>query len=100
MPLRLVIDGIDGVAYKETGSSLQDSDKNGLFGAEEYRSGRDVVASSPWAEGDFETNMATLMRSANEIKINQTNLGFRHAQKLLEDEDSITGRVIRRSQAA
>lgn len=95
---RVVIDGIDGAAYKETGYSLQDSDKNRLFGAEEYRSRCDVVAPSRWAEGGFETKMAGLLRSANAT--NQTNPWFRHAQKLLEAEDSIIGRVIRLSQTA
>ena len=93
---RVLIDGIDSAAYKESGSSLSDSDKNRLFAAEEYRSGRDVVAPSPWAEGDFETKMAGLMRSANAI--NRSDTAFGQAQKLLEAEDSILGRVIRRSQ--
>ncbi len=50
----LIIDGINYVAYKETDSSLHDSDKNRLFGSEQYKSGREVVKPSPWAESDFE----------------------------------------------
>jgi hypothetical protein len=80
---RVVIDGMDCAAYKETGSSLQDSDKNRLFGAEEYGSGSDVAAPSPWAEGDFETKMAGLMRSANAInRINPASDMPRNSWKL------------------
>jgi hypothetical protein len=35
-----VVDGINYAAYKETDSSLYDSDKNRLFGSEHYRSDR------------------------------------------------------------
>jgi hypothetical protein len=49
-----VVDGINYAAYKETDSSLYDSDKNRLFGSEHNRSDRVVVKPSPWAEGDFE----------------------------------------------
>ena len=51
---RLIIEGINYAAYKETDSSLHDSDKNRLFGSEHYRSGREVVKPSAWAEGNFE----------------------------------------------
>jgi hypothetical protein len=38
----LIINGINYAAYRETDSSLYDSDKNRLFGSEHYRSGRNV----------------------------------------------------------
>jgi hypothetical protein len=36
----LVIDGINYAAYRETDSALHDSDKNGLFGSDHYKSDR------------------------------------------------------------
>lgn len=60
----LVIEGINYAAYRETDSSLHDADKNRLWGSERYGSGRNVVKPSPWAEGDFEEKMATLLRWA------------------------------------
>ena len=44
---QIVIDGINYAAYHETNSSLYDSDKNRLFGAEHYKSDRPVYAPSP-----------------------------------------------------
>jgi len=94
---RVIVDGINYAAYKETDSSLHDSDKNRLFGSEHYRSGRDVVKPSPWAEGDFEEKMAMLLRWANAL--NRSDPGFAQAQSLLESEESLIGRVIRRTKA-
>jgi len=91
----IVVEGINYAAYKETDSSLYDSDKNRLLGWDHYKSGRLVVKPSPWAEGDFDEKMATLLRWANTL--NRSVPAFTEAQKLLEDEDSIIGRVIRRS---
>jgi hypothetical protein len=91
----IVVEGINYAAYKETDSSLHDSDKNRILGCDHYKSGRIVVKPSPWAEGDFEEKMATLLRWANTL--NRSVPAFTEAQKLLEDEDSIIGRVIRRS---
>src|SRR5258707_555239 len=91
----IVVEGLNYAAYKETDSSLHDSDKNRLFGSQHYRSGRIVVKPSPWAEGDFEEKMATLLRSANTL--NRSVPAFTEAQELLDDEDSTIGRVIRRS---
>jgi hypothetical protein len=54
----LLIEGMNYAAYKETQSSLHDSDKNRLFGSEHYNSGRQVVCESPWATEDFEERMA------------------------------------------
>jgi hypothetical protein len=90
-----VISGIDYAAYKETDSSLHDADKNHLFGSEHYKSGRPVYKPSPWAEGDFEDKMATLLRMANAL--NRSVPAFREAQQLLENEESVLGRVVRRA---
>ncbi len=91
----LVIEGINYAAYRETDFSLHDADKNRLWGSERYRSGRIVVKPSPWAEGDFEEKMAILLRWANSL--NRSVPAFKEAQKTLQDEDSIIGRVVRRA---
>ena len=90
-----IIEGINYAAYRETDSSLYDSDKNRLWGSEHYNSGRWVVKPSPWAEGDFEEKMAILLGIANSL--NRSAPSFAAAQKLLEDEDSILGRIICRA---
>ena len=89
-----IIEGINYAAYRETDTSLHDSDKNRLFGSEHYRSGRIVVTLSPWSEGDFEKKMAMLLKWANQL--NESVPGFKEAQTLLESEDSVIGRIIRR----
>jgi hypothetical protein len=89
----LVIEGLNYAAYHETDFSLHDSDKNRLFGSEHYKSGRPVYDPSPWAEGDFEEKMAMLLVWANVL--NRCVPAFTEAQKLLESEDSVLGRVIR-----
>lgn len=73
--------------------SLYDSDKNRLFGSEYYNSGRPVCEASPWAGNDFEEKMAMLLVWANALS--REVPGFTEAQRLLEGEDSILGRVIR-----
>jgi hypothetical protein len=93
----MVVEGINYAAYKETDSSVQDSDKNRLLGHDHYKSGRIVVKPSPWAEGDFEEKMATLLRWAN--MLNRSVPAFTEAQTLLKEDDSIIGAVIRRSEA-
>ena len=90
-----LISGIDHAAYRETDSSLHDSDKNRLFGSEHYKSGRPVYKPSPWAEGDFEDKMATLLRMANYL--HGSIPAFKEAQRLLEKEESVLGRVVRRA---
>ena len=92
---QMIVDGINYAAYKETDSSLHDSDKNRLFGSEHYTSGRAVVKPSRWAEGDFEEKMATLLSWAN--MLNRSDPALTEAQSLLEAEDSVIGRVIRRA---
>jgi hypothetical protein len=89
----LVIEGMNYAAYHETDFSLHDSDKNRLFGSEHYKSGRPVYEPSPWAEGDFEEKMAMLLVWANAL--NRSVPAFSEAQRLLESEDSVVGRVIR-----
>jgi hypothetical protein len=90
---QLVIDGIDYAAYHESDFSLHDSDKNRLFGSEHYESGRPVYEPNPWAEGDFEEKMAILLVWANAL--NRSVPAFTEAQRLLEGEDSVVGRVVR-----
>ena len=90
---QLVVDGINYAAYHETYFSLHDSDKNCLLGAEHYKSDRPVYDASPWGEGDFEEKMAILLVWANAM--NRSVPAFAEAQKLLEDEDSTIGSVIR-----
>jgi len=89
----VIVEGLNYAAYKETDASLHDSDKNRLLGSEHYKSDRVVVKPSPWSEGDFEEKMATLLRWAN--MLNRSMPAFAEAQKLLESEDSVIGRVIR-----
>jgi hypothetical protein len=91
---RLIIEGINRAAYHET-DSLHDADKNRLFGSKHYKSGRLIVRPGPWAEGDFEEKMSTLLRWANIL--NRSVPAFKEAQTLLEDENSVIGHVIRRS---
>ena len=93
----IVVEGINYAAYKETDSSVYDSDKNRLFGSEHYKSGRHIVKPSPWVEGDFEEKMAMLLRWANTL--NRSDPAFAQALNLLEEEDSVIGRVIRRTKA-
>jgi hypothetical protein len=92
--LHLIVEGINYAAYRETDSSLHDSDKNRLYGSQRYNSDRLIDQPSPWAEGNFEEKMATLLRWANAL--NRSVPAFTEAQELLENEDSIIGRVIRR----
>ena len=79
----LIIEGMNYAAYKETDSSLHDADKNRLFGSDHYKSGRMIVKPSPWAEGDFEEKMSTLLRLANIL--NHSVPAFKEAQTLLEN---------------
>src|ERR1700756_2650244 len=92
---QIIVEGINYAAYRETDSSLYDSDKNRLFGSEHYNSGRHVVKPSPWSEGNFEEKMATLLRWANAL--NASVPTFAQAQAVIEAEDSVMGRVIRLS---
>jgi hypothetical protein len=93
----LLIGGMNFVAYRETPFSLYDSDKNRLFGAQHYNSGRFSAKPSPWPNGDFEEKMATLLHWANFP--NASLPAFTQAQELLRDEDSVLGSVIRRMKA-
>ena len=90
----LIIEGLNFIAYRETESSLHDSDKNRLWGSEHYQSGRHVANKSPWAEGNFEEKMTELLRWANKL---HHGADFQEAQDILAAEDSVVGRIIRRS---
>lgn len=92
---QIVVEGINCAAYKETDSSLYDSDKNRLFGSDHYNSGRHIVKPSPWSEGNFEEKMAMLLRWADTL--NTSIPAFAQAQALLQTEESVLGRVIRLS---
>jgi hypothetical protein len=92
---QLVIEGMNYAAYHETDFSLHDSEKNRLFGSEHYKSDRPVYEPRPWAEGDFEEKMAMLLVWANVL--NRSVPAFAEAQRLLEGEDSVVARVIRRA---
>ena len=85
----LVIDGINYAAYRETDSSLYDSDKNRLFGSEHYKSDRPVYKPSPLVDegfkqvhGNFEEKMATLLVWANVLM--KSDPTFAEAQTPLE----------------
>ena len=54
---------------------------------------RGGLCTSPWAEGEFEEKMAMLLVWANVL--NRSAPAFTEAQRLLEGEDSVVGRVIR-----
>jgi hypothetical protein len=90
-----IINGMNFAAYHQTDSSLYDSDKNRLFGSEHYKSDRPVYNPSPCPEGDFEQKMTTLLVWANAL--NRSDPTFAEAQRVLEDEDSIIGRLIQRA---
>ncbi|ABF43421.1 hypothetical protein Acid345_4421 [Candidatus Koribacter versatilis Ellin345] len=91
----LLIEGINYAAYKETDSSLSDSDKNRLYGEEHYYSGRMIAGESPWSDGDFEGKMAELLTWAT--RLNASKPEFAEARKLLGSQSSVIGRVIRRA---
>jgi hypothetical protein len=93
----LVIEHMNYAAYKETDSSLYDADKNRLFGEEHYKSGRIIVRSSPWADGNFEDKMVELLGLATGLS--RRDNAFAQAQQLLEAEDSLLGRLVRRSKS-
>ena len=65
---------------------------NRLFGSEHYKLERPVYEPSAWAEGDFEAKMATLLVWASEL--NRPMPAFTEAQRLLESQDFMIGRVI------
>jgi hypothetical protein len=92
----LLIDAMNYAAYTQTGVSLYDSDKNRLFGKKHYHSGREVVAPSPWGEGDgFEIKMAELLRWA--IKLGATKGKYPDAADVLRSGDHYLNVIIVRS---
>lgn len=90
----LIIECLNYAAYRETNSSLHDTDKNRLWGSERYNSGRHIANPSPWAEGDFEEKMTILLRWANILNHNLSE--FQEAQDVLTREETPIGRIIRR----
>jgi hypothetical protein len=93
----IIIAHMDYAAYKETASSLYDSDKNRLHGSNRYQSGREIVRPSPWEGDEFELRMAELLAWAKALGARDPALA--QAQTLLEHEDSVLGRVIRLAQS-
>jgi len=93
----ILISAIDHAAYRETDSSLYDADKNRLFGSEHYQSSRPIYKPSPWSGDDFEGKMAQPLAWSNTLNRNSNE--FLHAIQLLESEDSVLGRIIRRAKA-
>jgi hypothetical protein len=92
----LLISGMDYAAYRETGYSLWDSDKNKLFGEEHYVSGRPVFQESVWGEGEeFEKKMAELLRWA--IQLGRSKNNYDVAIRLLLSGDHYLNRIIRRA---
>jgi hypothetical protein len=59
--------------------------------------GSELLKPTPWAEGDFEGKMEMLLHWANAL--NRSDPAFAQAQSLLEAEQSLIGRVIRRTKA-
>ncbi len=92
----LIIDGMNYAAYKETGVSLHDCDKNVLFGSFHYRSGRVTGEPSPWGEGDeFEVRMAELLRWA--IQLGATHGNYAEALQVLRHGDHFINAIIKRA---
>ena len=90
----LIIECLNYAAYRETNSSLHDTDKNRLWGSERYNSGHHIANPSPWAEGDFEQKMTVLLHWANILNRNRS--AFVEAQDLLAREETPFGRIVRR----
>jgi len=92
----LLIDGMNFAAYREMNHSLWDSDKNKLFGAEHYQSGRPVFGPSVWGEGHtFEAKMAELPRWA--FPLGSMEGSYQEAKKVLLAGDHYLNRILRRA---
>lgn len=91
----LLISGMNYAAYRETGTSLYDEDKNRLFGNEHYRSGRPLYSPSPWGEGEeFETKMTELLRWAT--KLGTAHGSYDEAIRTLRMGDHYLNRILNR----
>lgn len=89
----LLIDRMNYMAYRETDHSLWDSDKNRLFGAEHYVSGRPVLQPSVWGEGEeFEGKMAELFRWA--FLLSPPSHRYKEAIQTLKSGDHYLNRII------
>jgi hypothetical protein len=80
-------------AYKETDSSLFDSDKNRLYGSDHYNSGRLIVRPSPWTD-DFETKMAQLLQWAHTFS--RSDARFKNSIRVLLTDSSPIGNLVRK----
>lgn len=90
----LVISGMNYAAYKETGTSLYDEDKNRLFGSEHYISGRPIYSPSPWGTGEkFEIRMIELLRWA--LQLGSALGNYNEALRVLGQSDELLGRICR-----
>ena len=88
----ILISALDYMAYRDTGTSLHDGDKNRLFGGEHYNSGRPVYSPSPWEGEDFEKRMAELLRLA--MRIPTSRAKYKRAIRNVLGRDFILNRII------
>jgi hypothetical protein len=92
----LLIEGINYAAYRETNHSLWDADKDKLFGAEHYQSGRPIFEASVWGDGEiFEAKMTELLRWV--VKLGSTKGSYKEAIKVLQGSDQYLNRIIGRA---
>ena len=90
----ILISAMDYMAYHEAGTSLYDSDKNRLFGADHYDSGWPVYSPSPWESKDFEKKMAELLQMA--MSIPSTRAKYKQAIRTLLGRNLVLNRIILR----
>jgi|SRR6266516_1361691 len=91
----LIIDGINYAAYRETDSSLHDSDKNRLFGSEHYKSDR---PSPSLVHGQKATSKRRwLCYSAGPTRLTVPFLRFRMHKAFSNARIRFLGHVIRRA---
>ena len=87
-----LISAMDYMAYREIGTSLYDSDKNRLFGAEHYNSGRPVYSQSPWEGEEFEKKMAELLGWA--LRIPASRAKYEKAIRTVLGTDVVLNKII------
>jgi len=78
-------------AYRETNSSLHDSDKNRLSGSEHYLSARPVGNPSLGAEGHLDKN------DGDATRLSSGTQSFASALALPQSDESVLGRIVRRA---
>jgi hypothetical protein len=89
----IVIEAMNYAAYKETDSSLFDSDKNRLYGSDHYNSGRLIVRPSPWVD-DFETKMVQLLQWAHTFS--RSDAQFKDSLRVLLTDSCPIGNLVRK----